>query len=79
MSYRGHIKDGKVVFDSPAPIPEGAEVTVEPVLISADSPIEADDPYLKMLELAGPTGIPDLATNHDHYLYGHPKVDDDEG
>ena len=24
------------------------------------------------------TGIPDLATNVDHYLYGHPKVGDDK-
>lgn len=22
------------------------------------------------------TGIPDLGLNHDHYLYGHPKVTD---
>ncbi len=37
---------------------------------------DEDNPLLKMLDLAVDTGIPDLATNIDHYLYGHPKVDD---
>jgi hypothetical protein len=27
-----------------------------------------------MGEEALETGIPDLATNADHYLYGHPKI-----
>ena len=35
-----------------------------------------DDPFLRVLELAGPTGIPDLSINADHYLYGHPKMTD---
>ena len=28
MSYLGHIENGKVVFDGPAPLPEGVEVRV---------------------------------------------------
>ncbi len=32
-----------------------------------------DDPLLRLIELAVDTGIPDLAENADHYLYGHPK------
>jgi hypothetical protein len=35
-----------------------------------------DDPLLKMVELATETGISDLATNADHYLYAHPKASD---
>jgi hypothetical protein len=29
MTYRGHIKDGKITLDEPARLPEGAEVSVE--------------------------------------------------
>jgi hypothetical protein len=29
MSYRGHIKDGAVVLDPPAQLPEGSEVRIE--------------------------------------------------
>jgi hypothetical protein len=35
---------------------------------------ERVDPLLLMLDLAVETGIPDLATNIDFYLYGHPKA-----
>jgi hypothetical protein len=31
-----------------------------------------EDPLLRMTSLAVETGIRDLATNVDHYLYGHP-------
>jgi hypothetical protein len=30
-----------------------------------------------MSDLAIDTGIPDLAVNIDHYLYGYPKVTDE--
>ena len=30
MVYRGKVKDGKVVLDSPGKLPEGAEVLIEP-------------------------------------------------
>ncbi|HEY4597386.1 MAG TPA: hypothetical protein VIJ02_13380 [Thermoanaerobaculia bacterium] len=35
---------------------------------------EKTDPLLQMPDLAVETGIPDLATNIDFYLYGHPKA-----
>lgn len=31
MAYRGHVKNGTVVFDEPVSLPEGTEVRVEPV------------------------------------------------
>jgi hypothetical protein len=37
-----------------------------------DSDAEVD--LFRMGDYAMETGIPDLATNADHYLYGHPKV-----
>lgn len=78
MVYQGKIKNGVVVLDGPTQLPEGTAVRVEPV---ANGRLEAgpeteDDPIFRMSELAVETGIPDLATNLDHYLYGHPKVTD---
>jgi hypothetical protein len=82
MSYKGTVKNGVVVLESPGALPEGTVVRVEP----EQKPGTADeartipkselDPVWRMGELAVPTGIPDLATNADHYLYGHPKVTD---
>jgi hypothetical protein len=40
---------------------------------------ERVDPLLRMLDLAVETGIPDLATNVDFYLYGHPKATESVG
>lgn len=34
---------------------------------------DTGDPLFRITDLAMETGIPDLATNIDHYLYGHPK------
>jgi hypothetical protein len=80
MSYRGTIKNGVVVLEPGADLAEGTPGRIEPEILPAtgQSPpgeVEAD-PLLSMLQHAGPTGIPDLAMNADHYLYGHPKVTD---
>jgi hypothetical protein len=37
MIYRGHIRNGLVVFDTPVPLPDGTEVRVEPLGSPADS------------------------------------------
>ena len=37
-----------------------------------------DDILFRMGEFAIDTGIPDLAVNVDHYLYGHPKATDEK-
>ena len=74
MVYRGRVTNGVVVLEDDVRLPEGTPVTVQPV----EKPIAPlqDDPIYGMAELAVPTGIADLAVNIDHYLYGHPKVDD---
>jgi hypothetical protein len=77
MTYRGHIKDGVVVFDSPIPLPEGAEVMISVVETSMDIDGQPIDPAFLIGDLAVDMGISDLASNIDHYLYGHPKVNDD--
>lgn len=74
MVYHGKVKDGTVVLDPGVELPEGAvvRVVVEPAgELQASS---GDDPLSRMADLAVETGIPDLATNVDHYLYGHPKA-----
>lgn len=77
MSYRGHIKNGVVVLDDPAALPEGAAVEVEEVEGNQPSDMTARNPsfhdrYKSVIgDIAGMP--PDLARNHDHYLHGRPK------
>jgi hypothetical protein len=76
MVYHGKVKDGTVVLDPGVELPEGAVVRVE-LAPAGESPASSgDDPLSRMVDLAVHTGIPDLATNVDHYLYGHPKASD---
>ena len=78
MVYQGTVQNGVVILDNGIHLPEGAAVRVE--LTNEESSKETltpeDDALLRMGELAIDTGIPDLAVNIDHYLYGHPKVTD---
>ena len=78
MSYRGQVKGGVVVLEPGAALPDGTIVRVEP-LAAASAQAEGDtdsDPVFGISALAVDTGIADLATNIDHYLYGHPKATD---
>jgi len=76
MTYQGKVKGGTIVLDQGVALPEGALVRIE-LLPREDRGLEgADDPLLEMTALAVDTGISDLATNVDHYLYGHPKTSD---
>ena len=74
MVYRGSVHDGMVVLEGNVCLAEGTPVTVQTV--DVPPPAAADDPVYRLGELAAPTGIADLATNIDHYLYGHPKAAD---
>lgn len=77
MVYRGHVKDGVVVFEGTAVPAEGTVVSVRPVRPRAGRSKTRKPPSLA--ERLGPVlgkaeGLPsDLAQNHDHYLYGLPK------
>jgi predicted DNA-binding antitoxin AbrB/MazE fold protein len=78
MVYRGHVEKGVVVLDDPVTLPEGSEVKIE---LSnrgdTESSLDENGETLgqKLLKHAGKAvGLPpDLAVNHDHYLYGTPK------
>lgn len=78
MVYRGRIKGGVVVFDSPGSLPEGVEVRVEIVPAESEGPLLDEQGQTlgqKLMKYAGRAeGLPeDAAVNHDHYLYGAPK------
>lgn len=75
MVYSGIVKDGVVVFSDDGSLPEGTVVRVEAVP-AIDKHKGGDDALYRLGDFAGPTGVPDLSVNIDHYLYGHPKVDD---
>ena len=79
MTYRGHVKGGVIVLDLKIPLPEGTEVTIELVAKANEEPEDSNNPLLKMLDVAVDMGAPDLSSNIDHYLYGHPKVDNEDG
>jgi hypothetical protein len=74
MVYHGSVHDGLVVLEGDVRLADGTPVTVQ--TIDLPVPTVTDDPVYRLGELAAPTGIPDLATNIDHYLYGHPKAAD---
>ena len=78
MVYQGTVQNGVIVFAPGIQLPEGASVQFELMdKVSSQRPLSPeDDALLRMSELAIDTGIPDLAVNIDHYLYGHPKVTD---
>ncbi len=68
MTYRGHVKNGVVVLDESASLPEGMSVRVEPL-----GPEDEWESLRKgLLHHAGRVkGMPaDMARNHDRYLHG---------
>lgn len=71
MTYRGRVKNGVIVLDSPAILPEGAEVEVSPTAQDLSELTWAE----VFKDLIGKAeGLPpDSSVNHDHYLYGTPK------
>jgi hypothetical protein len=78
MTLRGQIRNGVVVLENGAALPDGTDVTVRPVTRKAakGSPQTSKSrSRRKLLRHAGKaTGLPaDAARNLDHYLYGHAK------
>lgn len=78
MTYRGRMRNGVVVLDDPASIPDGAPVSVRPLKARRPAGALAKrrrtvyERYKRFIGLA--KGMPaDFSINHDHYLYGTPK------
>jgi hypothetical protein len=71
MSYRERVKNGVVILDPPACLPEGSEVEVVPTPQEQPAPTLAER-YKDMIGIA--EGLPaDSSQNLDHYLYGAAK------
>ena len=68
MIYNGHVENGRIVLDEQVTLPEGVQVRID-VLEKSDRPFE----WLKELAADIPDAPDDLASQHDHYLYGTPK------
>ncbi|MGI8979841.1 MAG: hypothetical protein ACR2FY_11505 [Pirellulaceae bacterium] len=77
MTFLGHVKNGVVLLDDGATLPEGAEVRVElaPARSPTPAPKEAPTLYDCLESFVGKAeGLPaDMSVNLDHYLYGTPK------
>ncbi len=73
MTYRGRIKDGKVVLEGPEFPPEGAEVLVD--IVEPPAAPKATPRGGRFRTCAGMIkDLPsDFSTNIDHYLYGTQK------
>jgi hypothetical protein len=71
MTYRGHVKDGVVIFDQEGAPPDGTPVRIETVAAAEPGP----SIWEKLRRYSGALkGLPrDLARNHDHYIHGGPK------
>jgi hypothetical protein len=77
MTYRGHVKNGTIVLEGAAALPEGAEVevTLRNPRPAEGSPDATPTLYEQLESVVGKAkDLPaDLAENHDHYLSGRPK------
>ena len=68
MTYRGHVKKGVILLDTPALLPEGAEVEVR-----ASEQASTQSTWAEVFRtiIGQADGLPaDSSVNHDHYLYG---------
>lgn len=73
MVYFGKVHNGKIIPDSGVRLTEGAIVRIEPVENGKPAPDSNPDPADDLARFTVPTGIPDLASQHDHYCSGAPK------
>jgi hypothetical protein len=81
MKVRGKIRNGKVVLDDPAALPDGTEVEVHAVKKpraaakprkTKEGPQSLADRLRSVIGQA--KNLPaDASLNHDHYLFGVPK------
>jgi hypothetical protein len=80
VTYRGRVKNGVVVPEAGASLPEGAEVSIDlPPVAAANEAADEMAPLPSLLErmksvVGTAKGLPsDFAINHDHYIHGQPK------
>jgi hypothetical protein len=73
MTFQGRVKNGVVLLDNDAKLPEGAVVRVE--LLSAVPGKEIPTLYDSLAPFIGKAEVlrADMSVHLDHYLYGTPK------
>jgi hypothetical protein len=76
MTFEGTVQGGVVVLEPGAKLADGTLVRVEPIAMPVSQEGRKECDIFRMGDLAVDTGISDLATNIDHYMYGHPRVTD---
>lgn len=64
MTYHGHIEKGVVVFDEAVTLPDGTEVSVEPVVPRPTLSQQFADVIGTVPDLPS-----DMAQQHDHYIH----------
>jgi len=69
MTYLGTVQGGRIVLEDGTRLPDGTVVRVEPIDAGTD-------PADGLGDEAVSSGITDLASQHDHYIYGTPKQGD---
>ncbi|HNR31448.1 MAG TPA: hypothetical protein PKI11_11220 [Candidatus Hydrogenedentes bacterium] len=76
MPYKGHVKDGVIVFDEPVDLCDGAEVLVDIRPVQSNTDVERGPSFRERYAavIGKAQDLPeDASYNHDHYLYGSPK------
>jgi hypothetical protein len=79
MTFRGRVKNGVVVLDPPASLPEGSLVEVSAV---PEGPGDVPSPRQTLAERYADVigiveGLPaDLSVEHDHYIHGSARRDE---
>jgi hypothetical protein len=71
MTYRGRVKDGVIVLEPPAALPEGSEVDVSPKAEPEVIPT-LNERFKDVIGILDELPS-DMAENHDHYVHGAPK------
>ena len=72
MTFMGKVKDGLIVLEPPAGLPDGTVVRVETVNKDAEFGKDSADDLSEFIGAA--KGLPsDFARNHDHYIHGCKK------
>ena len=72
MTYRGRVKNGVIVLDDSASLPDGTEVQIEPVNGEDERGPTLAERLKDVIGIA--EGLPpDMARNHDHYIHGTPR------
>ena len=71
MTFDGIVRNGAIILDQGATLPEGTRVTV----VADTQDAEGQPTHLSLLKLAGRAiDLPaDFAAQHDHYIHGTPK------